>query len=299
MGKPVVTQQALHEHVLRLGELHPPIPLDSVDRTVLRPDLVRDQYGPVIDYLARVELEVERNVLELLTLLPDAGDTDRMFYAEVWSPQEAHHGLVLDRLQQDIGRPPATPDTGTVSAKIKVLGALSHLRPVHDVTRMLYYLTGAATEKSAVLAYSRLSAGMRRLGETAIARTIIDPIKRQEPGHFAYYALAARQMVQARVLAPWQLHLTRVLRRRSFGLVGANDQQQKGDFGGIVSTLGIEAELSSYAHQISVVERELLWAGREGMHVPPYVLAALREAVELHRERGLVPGRRPEGALIT
>ncbi len=289
MGRALVTQQALHDHVLRLGQLHPPIPLGSVDRTVRRPDLVRDQFGPVVDYLARVELEVERNVLELLRLLPRANETDRMFYAEVWHPQETHHGLILDRLQQDLGRPPATTDTRTVSAKIRVLGALSHLRPVHEVTRLLYYLTGAATEKSAVLAYTRLSAGMRRLGETAIARTIIDPIKRQEPGHFAYYALAARSMMQHRLLAPWQLHLARVLRRRSFGLVGANDRAQTADFGALVHRLELTDELPAYAHQISVVERELLWARHEGMHVPQYVLKALEEAVDLHAKGGATP----------
>jgi hypothetical protein len=243
---------------------------------------VRQQFGSVVDYLARVELEVERNVLELLALLPDASETDRTFYADVWHPQETHHGLILDRLQQDLGRPPATPDTTTVSAKIRVLGALSHLRPVHEVTRLLYYLTGAATEKSAVLAYNRLSTGMRRLGERAVAHTIIDPIKHQEPGHFAYYALAARSMIQHKVLAPWQLHLTRVLRRSSFGLVGANDDRQKAQFGGLVHALGLADELPAYAHQISVVERELLWAQHEGMRVPPYVMGALHESLALH-----------------
>ena len=283
MGKALVTEVALRDHVQRLGEQHPPLRLDSVDRTVLRPQLVLAEYGHVIDYLARVELEVDRNVLELLTLLPDANQTDRTFYRDVWQPQETQHGLILDRLQQDLGRPAALPDTETVSAKIRILGALSHLRPVHEVTRLLYYLTGAATEKSAVLAYGRLSGGMRRLGEHAIARTVIDQIKRQEPGHFAYYALSARWMIQHRVLAPWQLHLARVLRRRSFGLVGANNEVQRAQFGALVQTLELADGLPAYAHQISVVERELLWAGQQGMYVPPYVLKALDEALELAR----------------
>ncbi|HET9871979.1 MAG TPA: hypothetical protein VFP89_05205 [Propionibacteriaceae bacterium] len=40
-----------------------------MDRTIHRPRLVAERFGAVIDYLARVELEVDRNVLELLVLL--------------------------------------------------------------------------------------------------------------------------------------------------------------------------------------------------------------------------------------
>jgi hypothetical protein len=282
MTKPWVTDQALRDHVDRLAEQHPPIPFGGVDRTVRRPALVRDAYGHVIDYLARVELEVERNVLELLTILPAAGATDRRFFQEVWHPQETRHGELLDQLQQDVGWPPATPDVA-VSPRLRVLGALAHLRPVHEIVRLLYYLTGAATEKSAVLAYARLSAGLNRIGERAVARTVIDPIKRQEPGHFAFYTLSARAMVQRRVLAPWQLHLARVLRSRTFSLVGANDAAQRAQFGGVVDALDLNHELASYGRQISVVEREMLWAEHHGMYVPGYIMRALAEAVDLHR----------------
>ena len=79
--------------------------LDSVDRTIKRPGLVARKFGHVIDYLARVELEVDRNVLELLVLLPDVDQTNKTFYADVWQPQEIQHGLILDRLQQDLAGP--------------------------------------------------------------------------------------------------------------------------------------------------------------------------------------------------
>ena len=54
--------------------------------------------------MARVELEVDRNVLELTTLLPDPPEIDRRFYAEVWQPQEIRHGQILDELQVQLGR---------------------------------------------------------------------------------------------------------------------------------------------------------------------------------------------------
>ena len=57
-----ITQKKIAEHVQRLGEALSADPLDSVDRTIKRPGLVARKFGHVIDYLARVELEVDRNV---------------------------------------------------------------------------------------------------------------------------------------------------------------------------------------------------------------------------------------------
>lgn len=295
MSRKIITPSDIRDHVLRLGEKHPPIPLDSVDRTVLDPRGVRERFGHVIDYLARVELEVDRNVLELLTLLPDVSETDRLFYADVWQPQEIQHGLILDRLQQDVDIAPADPDTDDVNGRIKILGALAHLRPVQDVARLLYYLTGAATEKSAVLAYSSLVEGLDRVGEKAISETIVAPIRRQEPGHFAFYRLSATEMIQQNVLDPWQLRLTRVLRRKSFSLVGAHTQTQRAAFGSIMHTLGFADTMDDFGRQLSIVERELLWAQHEGMKVPGYIMGALKDALEQFRVHGgdLLLGPRP------
>ena len=199
MPRQQITQSKIAEHVQRLGELYPPISLDSVDRTIKRPGVVARKFGHVIDYLARVELEVDRNVLELLVLLPDADETNKTFYADVWQPQEIQHGLILDRLQQDLGRAAAEPQL-EVSFPIKVLGALAHLKPIQDVAKLMYFLTGASTERQAVLAYNQINRGMQELGETAISETIITPIKQQEPGHFAFYQMSATAMIQDKVL---------------------------------------------------------------------------------------------------
>lgn len=280
-----ITQQKIAEHVQRLGELYPPIRLDSVDRTIKRPDLVAIKFGHVIDYLARVELEVDRNVLELLCLLPDVDETNKKFYADVWQPQEIQHGLVLDRLQQDLGRHAARPHL-EVSFKIKILGALASLKPVQDVAKLLYFLTGASTERAAVLAYNQINDGLKEMGESAISETIITPIKQQEPGHFAFYQMSATAMIQDKVLRPWQLFLTRVMREKSYNLVGTNQMKNfKADMGGVVVDLGFDSDLEGYAREIGRVENRLLWAHRQGMDFPPYILKALRESVDLYRER--------------
>ena len=281
----IITGQKIADHVKRLGDLYPPIPLDTVDRTVRNPDQVKQRYGHVLDYLARVELEVDRNVLELLVLLPDVDETNRMFYADVWQPQEIQHGLILDRLQQDLDMPASEPHLD-VSAKIKLLGALAHFEPIQSVAKLLYYLTGASTERQAVLAYNQLNTGLNEMGERAIAETIIHPIKQQEPGHFAFYQMSATAMVQAGELKPWQMFLARVLREKSYGLVGTNGMDRyKADMGAVIMNLGMKDELEEYAREIGRVEARLLWADKQGMDVPPYILKALHESVDLYQER--------------
>jgi hypothetical protein len=281
------TELRLVEHVDRLAHDHPPIQLDSVDFTVRRPREFEARFGHVLDYMARVELEVDRNVLELTTMLPDPPEIDRHFYADVWQPQEIQHGLILDRLQVELGREPAAPDLDSVGVKLQILGMLAHLGPFQDVCRMLYYLTGMATERSAVLAYNMLHRGTLEMDEIAVANTVIGQIKRQEPGHYAFYQLSARGLWSQ--LASWQRWLVRFMRRVSFAPVGANNARQKADFGEVMATLGIADSTDDFAHQISRVERELLWARDRGLKVPDYVSRALREAVELARDRTHLP----------
>ena len=285
MAEPVTSQRIL-EHVQRLGEEHPPIELDSVDRGIRDPRAVAERYGHVIDYLARVELEVDRNVLELLVLLPDVSEVGRMFYADVWQPQEIQHGLILDRLQQDLGRAAAEPVLD-VSYKMRIMGALAHFSAIQDIARLLYYLTGASTERQAVLAYNTIHSGMTELGETAIAETIIAPIRRQEPGHFAFYRMSATELVRSGALRPWQLYLARVLREKTYNLVGTNGQDRyRAQMGGVVTALGFDTDLDKYAREVGRIEAQLLWAHEQGMDFPPYVMRALRESIDLYRERG-------------
>ncbi len=273
-------------HVSALEDEHPPIRLDSVDRTIVNPVAVRERLAPIIDYLARVELEVDRNVLELLTLLPAVSEVDRYFYQDVWQPQEVAHGLILDRLQVDLGLPSAEVFLG-VPMRMKVLGALAHLPAVQEISRLLYYLTGAATERQAVIAYSRLTTQLDRLGETAISATIVGQIKRQEPGHYAFYQMSATQMIQDRVLAPWQLFVARVLREKGFALVGTNYvAEYQAQLGGVLVGLELDQELERYAKDMGRLEAKLLWANRKGMEFPPYFLKALRHSVDLYREKG-------------
>ena len=282
MAVPRVDAERIRDHVDRLGERYPPIDLDSVDYSVRDPAAVRTRFARALAYMARVELEVERNVLELNVLLPGVSEIDRRFYADVWSPQEAQHGLVLDRLARRLKIAEPDPNLDRIPARVRVLGVLAHVPAIQDIIRLLYYLTGAATEKSAMLAYQAMSDGLGGMGELAIKNTVVDAIKVQEPGHFAFYRLSATHMLQAGVLAPWQLHLARVLRSRSFGLVGAHTRRQRQDFGGVIVNLGMDEDLHSTIRDIVRVENNLLWARDHGLPVPAYAVAAFQDAISLY-----------------
>lgn len=289
MARPSVTTAMIMDHVRRMEDEHPPIRLDAVDRTINNPLVVRQKFAPVIDYLARVELEVDRNVLDLLTLLPGVSEVDRYFYQDVWQPQEIMHGVILDRLQVDLGLPPSEVFLG-IPVKMKLLGALAHIPAVQEIARFLYYLTGAATERQAVVAYNKLTRQLDELGETAISRTVIGAIKQQEPAHYAFYQMSATQMITDSVLAPWQLYVTQQLRTMSFALVGTNDvPRYERDLGAVIEALEIGDDLDKYAKDIGRLEAKLLWANRQGMEFPPYFLQALRHSVEMYREYGFGP----------
>ncbi|MDN4174262.1 GTP-binding protein LepA [Nocardioides sp. SOB77] len=279
------SEPRLVAHVDRLAEEHPPIDLATCDFSVRRRDEVVARFAPVLDYMARAELEVERNTLELGVLLPHAPDVDRYFYREVWQPQESHHGLALDELQVRLGLPPAQTDLTTLSPKVRAVGALAHVGALQDVVRMLYYLTGMTTERSALLAYHRLHDGLTEMGETAVAQTIITPIRRQEPGHFAFYQLSARGLWAQ--LADWQRWLVRRLRAVSFAPVAAGDDSRKADVGDMMVALGIGTpeDSDTFVETVARTEAELLGAAEAGLAVPPYIVRSFRECLELARER--------------
>ena len=93
-------------------------------------------------------------------------------------------------------------------------------------------------------------------------------------------------MIQDKVLKPWQPFLTRVMRERSYHLVGTNRMKRyQADLGEVMTDLGLQDNLEGYAREVGRVENRLLWVHKQGMDFPPYILKALKESVDLYRER--------------
>lgn len=146
---------------------------------------------------------------------------------------------------------------------------------------MLFYLTGMATERCATWAYGRLRQGLMRMGEEAAARTVVTPISRQEPGHFAYYRLAAEQL--GATLAPWQREVLRRVRAHTFAPVGVGDSTQSAQFGQVIDQLDGEPGIPAMTTSIVRLEQDVLGCHAAGVPVPDYALRAFRQAVERAR----------------
>jgi hypothetical protein len=98
--------------------------------------------------------------------------------------------------------------------------------------------------------------------------------------------MSATAMIQDRALRPWQLILARVMQDKSYNLVGTNAMKRyKADMGEVMTDLGFDSDLEGYSREVGRVEHRLLWAHKQGMDIPPYILKALRESSELYRQR--------------
>jgi hypothetical protein len=255
--------------------------LATVDFTVRDARVLREELGPSLDYFARVEREVERNVLELQMLLPHADERTRRF-VRVWEEQELPHGWAFDRLQQEVGLPPSQPDLTAISRSLRVAGALAHLPGVHDALLFLYLSVGAMHERLTAVGYDLLRTRLVALGAQGFAETAVRPIRGQESLHFAYYRNSA--LLQRRRLSEWQLQLCRVVRTRTYRPIGAATEAGRVQFGRVATDLAGAGDLDRLASPVQRVAQELLVRERDGLRLPAFVSRALRDAVELDRE---------------
>lgn len=258
------------------------IDLASVDFTAPDPRRVREELGPALDYFARIEREVERNVLELQVVLPNADDRTRRF-VRVWEMQELPHGWVFDRMQQEVGLPPATPELNHISRTMKVAGVLSHVPGVHEALLFLYLSIGAMHERLTAVGYDRLRDRLLQMGMPGFATTAVAPIRAQESMHYAYYRKAALE--QRDRLSRWQLELARLVRTRTYVPVGATTPDRQADFGATAVALVGGDDPEPLARPVQRVAQDLLTLAGDGLTLPPFVAAALRDTVELHRRR--------------
>ncbi|MGO8871691.1 MAG: hypothetical protein ACLQPH_09885 [Acidimicrobiales bacterium] len=220
-------QLSLQTRVDRLAD-DPPIELASVDLTAKDPARLRRLFDEIFAYIATVEGSVPQNVADVTVLLPDLDDQERRFLG-AWSGHELAHAAIFDALRAELGLPPADgggrpgagDDRDGMGARpaFRVLGTLSRSRWLQDVFKLVYLARGAMHEHLTYDCYRHLGARLDALDEPALARTVTDPIRRQEAAHLGYYRLAAT--THRRRLTPTQVRLARSISVRTYTLVGA------------------------------------------------------------------------------
>ena len=286
MSRPRSTELRLAEHVDRLGAEHPPIDLASVDYTVRRPDVLNAALRPRprLHGARRARGRPQRARADDDASRPARGGPPvlRRGVAAAGDPArpDPRRAAGPDRPRQ---RAPRTSTTCRPRSRSSERSRTSS--PIQDVVRMLYYLTGMSTERSAVLAYNLLHNGLTDLGRDRSGH------QRSSPRSAARSPATTPSTRCRRAASPssspagsagWcgtlRTDLVRPGRRQQ---PAAEGRLRRPDADARAST----ADLSAFARQISRVERELLWVRDHGMKVPDYVVAAFQEAVDLARSR--------------
>jgi hypothetical protein len=262
--------------------------LRTVDFDLRRPDLVRERLAPTLDYFARVEREVERNLLEIAAFLPGAGEETQRF-VRIWAEQELPHGEIFETLKAHLSLPPSRPDLTTVTPGLRIAGRLSVIPGVSDVLLMLYHSMGAMHERLTAVGYDKLRDRLLEIGEHGFAATAVAPIRKQESTHYAYYRNAALVLKQR--LATWQLALARIIRVRTYQPIGVRTRLTAGAapaaFGTTAMALTGTVVLDEFAVPVQRVAQELLVQEGRGLRLPPFVARALQQTVDA---AGATPG---------
>ena len=261
---------------------HPPIDKESADYTMADPAAVRDAIEPELMHSFATERAVDRNVKELGVLLHELPETDQVFIHTLWWPHEAHHAILLEGLLSNLGVEEPHVDLESISPSIRIARAMGRIPFMEDIFRLQYYLTGAATEKAATHLYRTMDRNLTEINELAIAETVIRPVKRQEPVHDGFYGFSAH-LLASKMSQP-QLYMAKVVRDMIYRPVGVIDQVSERRMGNLLlRNVGATGpELDAYVQTISRVERQILYANDQGMKVPPYIVARLRDSIDAH-----------------
>ncbi len=285
MARVGVGQDDINRQLDRLEAVEP-IRVADVNLDVRDPIELARRLGSTFAYFGRVEGEVARNTEELRILLPHAGEATRRFYP-VWQAQELPHGLVFEALQKRIGLDPDPPDLKNISLAIRLGGLLDRVPGLHPPLLLTYLSTGAMHEQLTATGYRLLADRLEEMGENGLVETAIKPILAQEAGHLRYYRMAARH--ESDKLAPWQVAVARLLKIKQYAPVGAGPQDRNRAFGQAAQPLLEGENLDALANPVQVIAEELLGYGDQGLPLPKFVAASLRDCLELAREQNQTP----------
>ena len=269
-------QMSLEARVGRLED-DPPIALDAVDLTVVDPAPLKRRFAEIFTYIATVEGAVPQNIADITTLLPDLGVLDRRFLV-VWETHELAHSAVFDALRAELGLPDRneidrpTPPTQP-RRSFRAFGALAKVTWLQDVFKLVYLARGAMNERMTYDCYRYLGHHFDSLGEHALARTVTEPIRRQEAAHLGYYRLAAT--THRRTLSAAQVRLAGQITARTYAPVGSTPAGR--DESGRVFTGLAGTHVDAVLDSVQDIADQLL--GADTRPLPRFVHEAMAECL--------------------
>ena len=269
-------QMSLEARVGRLED-DPPIALEAVDLTVVDPAPLKRRFAEIFTYIATVEGAVPQNIADITTLLPDLGVLDRRFLV-VWEGHELAHSAIFDALRAELGLPDRneidrpTPPTQP-RRSFRAFGALAKVTWIQDVFKLVYLARGAMNEHMTYDCYRYLGHHFDSLGEHALARTVTEPIRRQEAAHLGYYRLAAT--THRRTLSAAQVRLAGQITARTYAPVGSTPAGR--DESGRVFTGLAGTHVDAVLDSVQDIADQLL--GADTRPLPRFVHEAMAECL--------------------
>lgn len=267
------SHDALVTRIARI-EVDAAISLESVDLTIVNPERLRAEFSEVFEYFAVVEGEVAQNAVDVGAMLPRLCQCERRFL-QAWSAQEVAHSAVFEALRAELGLESLVSAQPTSASPLfRSIGALVEWDEsgwLHQVLKLVYLARGAMHEHLTYDAYARLGARLRGLGEAALARTVTEPIRRQEAAHLGYYRLAAR--LQRDRMSTAQVRWARVISAWTYAPVGATRRHRRPACGRVferVAGAGMEEALAP----VQAIAEDLLGNGADPL--PPFVSRAMQ-----------------------
>ncbi len=227
------------EYRIQVLSEKPRLDIDNIDFTVKNPEVLRQRLTRPFQYFQRVEMEVA--AMDIHTLLPNSPDgyVDR-FVENGWTPDETLHGEAFERLNETLGIEKPVVVQEHSPFQYRLAGTVGRMwGQGHEIFELVYHGIGAMHEKLTSIGYQRLEAILLELGETGLASTMIRPIMRDEAGHLGYYRLVVGKLMDS--MKPWQISAARLIVRRGYDPVGAQNDAQRAAFGEIAVILAGDA----------------------------------------------------------
>jgi hypothetical protein len=281
------SHDALATRIARI-EMDAAISLESIDLTIVKPARLRAEFSEVFEYFAAVEGDVAQTAVDVAAMLPRFSPCERRFL-QLWSAQEVAHSAVFDALRAELGLESVVSASPTsASPFFRSIGALVECDGsgwLYAVLKLVYLARGAMHEHLTCDAYRRLGNRFGELGEVALARTITDPIRRQEAVHLGYYRLAAR--LQRDQMSATQVAWARTISAWSYAPVGASRRHRRPTCGRVFERVAGDGMEDALAPVQAIAEGLL---GNGSNPLPPFVSRAMNRCLARSGgERRLAP----------
>lgn len=183
-----------------------PIPLESVDFTIVNPELLKARLEPSIQYAHMLETEVPTTAASIHAMLPNMSPAWVSYLDEGWVPQELGHSAIEDELLDILGVDPLET-RNKIPPYMSLIGRLGSspfksAPKIHGTADLIFRAEAAIHEREVEELYLSWARIFGEMGETPLQNTFAKRVAGEEGGHYHVFDLGVQEIVPE--LDPWQ-----------------------------------------------------------------------------------------------